>query len=121
MLPGKGGQSTALVNIILQFRIINRFKLHIPISLQHLIDQRRPFLVAFTKADKIRRSERSKLLAAFKSNFEENVEIVSYPSGLRSGSSGSDAESPRIQTLFFSARTGEGKNDIWRWIEEMTA
>ncbi len=54
----------------------------------------RPFCVALTKADKISRSERARVL-------REVARVA--------------GEAP---VVFFSAATGEGKEEIWKWIAE---
>jgi GTP-binding protein len=54
----------------------------------------RPVLVALTKADKIPRSDRAR--------------------ALRDAGRIADA----LPVVFFSAKTGEGADEIWKWIEE---
>ena len=78
--------------------------------LQHLVDAGRPFLVALTKADKIGSSKRAHVMKEFKSHFGD----------LSVGLYADDAMNPEIcdvPVVFFSARTGEGKDQIWRWIK----
>ena len=91
------------------------------VMLQHLIDSDRQFLVVFTKADKIRRSARSRVLEEFRGHFDGDIAVRIYrPEG--ETDEGRMAERSRsLPALFFSARTGEGKDDIWRWIKEMMA
>jgi GTP-binding protein len=60
----------------------------------------RPFIVVFTKVDKISRDERFRAVR----ELNESVEGV--------------AGGAAAPTIFFSAKTGEGKNDLWRWIAE---
>lgn len=91
------------------------------VMFQHLIDARRPFLVVFTKADKVRRSERGRMIKEFRGYFEDSIEVSIYRPGDMPGDCVGGDRSYRVSTLFFSARTGEGKDDIWRWIEEMIA
>ena len=59
-----------------------------------LLGAGRPVCVALTKADKIPRSERTRAL--------RDVERIAGGSPV----------------VFFSARTGEGAKEIWKWIEE---
>ena len=58
----------------------------------------RPLCVVFTKADKISRNERRRAMNDF---------------AALCGASAAGAP-----LVFFSAETGEGKDEIWRWIEE---
>ncbi len=91
------------------------------VMLQHLIDAQRPFLVVFTKADKARRSERVRMLDEFKGYFEDGIQVGIYRKGDTPDDCRGKDRPCRISTLFFSAKTGEGKDDIWRWIEETIA
>jgi GTP-binding protein len=91
------------------------------VMLQHLIDTGRPFLVVFTKADKVRRSERARLIENFRGCFEGGIEVHTYVPGDGAGDPRVRDPACRVPTLFFSAKTGEGKDDIWRWIGEMIA
>ncbi len=79
------------------------------LMLQRLIDGERETLAVFTKSDKIGRNERGKALAYFRSCFD----------GISVGPAGEedrDGNPYDIQTLFSSAKNGEGKNRIWSWI-----
>jgi GTP-binding protein len=78
--------------------------------LQHLIDSGRPFLVVLTKADKIGRSKRAHVLRAFRSHFD-GIDVGPYDPEAAGG-----AEVPFV---FFSARTGEGRDVIWSWIKSI--
>jgi len=77
---------------------------------QRLIDAGRDFLVVLTKADKLKRSQR-----AGRENF-----LRACFSGISVGpaeGTGKGGDMPEVQYLFSSAVTGEGKEEIWRWIE----
>jgi GTP-binding protein len=64
-----------------------------------LLQWQRPLLVVATKVDKIGRPQRS-------SHLKPIVERLSL-----------DADAP---ILVFSAQTGEGREDIWEWIRQLT-
>ncbi len=83
--------------------------------LQHLVDSGKTFLVVFTKADKIGRSARSHVMREFRSHFEGFT--VGLYVGAGGGSGKTDKAAPDIPAAFFSARTGEGRNALWSWIE----
>ncbi|UCF05553.1 MAG: YihA family ribosome biogenesis GTP-binding protein [bacterium] len=100
--------------------------------LQRLVDSGRPFIVALTKADKISRSERRRVFAGFSSCFE-GIPVIRYgtetgarerPHGQgtvgRSGA-GNGSGHPAVPVLFFSAKTREGRDGLWRWISERLA
>jgi GTP-binding protein len=78
--------------------------------LERLIDSGKPFLVVMTKADKIGRGQRRKVLRAFSEHLG-GVEL-----GLLEG--GSSAVYGGLPVVFFSAKTGEGRDTIWRWIAD---
>jgi GTP-binding protein len=65
----------------------------------HIARSGRPFIVVFTKVDKISRDDR------FRAVRELNESV-------------SGAVGAAVPTIFFSAKTGEGKEDLWRWIAE---
>lgn len=98
------------------------------VMIQHLIDAERSFLIVFTKADKVRRSARSRVLAEFRECFTEDIPVRIYRAAGAIGARGGAADaragangSVAVSALFFSAKTGEGKDDIWRWIGEEMA
>ena len=79
--------------------------------IQELIDAEREFLIVLTKADKLKRSQRSKQAAALRSYF----------AGISVGPLGradADGEPFEIPYVFSSSETGEGKGNIWKWIAE---
>jgi len=57
----------------------------------------RPFIVVFTKVDKISNPDRFRAVRELNESVDGIVDIAEPP-------------------IFFSAQTGEGKEDIWRWI-----
>ncbi|MBN1163931.1 MAG: YihA family ribosome biogenesis GTP-binding protein [Candidatus Krumholzibacteriota bacterium] len=79
--------------------------------LQRLIDSERRFLAVFTKADKIKRAQRTQALDRFRSFFE-GLSVGPWPPKAGEG----EAESYDVPVLFFSSRTGEGKSSIWNWV-----
>ncbi len=79
------------------------------VMIERLIDAERKFLVVFTKSDKIRGNERTAAMKEFRSCFD----------GFTIGSPGEDDRDGKecdILVVFSSATTGEGREDIWRWI-----
>lgn len=118
------------------------------VVLEKLIGSGRPFLVVMTKADKINRGQRSKVLTVFREHLGGvELELLGRPPRSRAaagwsgesskpdrtaagghdestgpchGSPPAGRTSPgpgeRLPVVFFSARTGEGRDDIWRWI-----
>ena len=85
---------------------------------RHLITAERPILVVFTKADKIRRSARNRVLNEFKGCFGNDFAVRPYLPRGAAGGAGEAGGSYAVPVLFFSAKTGEGKDDIRRWIAE---
>ena len=78
---------------------------------QKLIDAEKEFLIVLTKADKLKRSQRARQVAALRSYFE----------GISIGPAGGtdeDGEPFEVPFVFCSAVTGEGKDVIWKWIAE---
>ncbi len=85
------------------------------VMLEKLMEMGRPFVVALTKADKVPRGRRQKTLAVLREHLG-GVEL-----GLLADKRpdvGSDGIEPGcvLPVLFFSAKTGEGKDALWRWI-----
>jgi GTP-binding protein len=78
---------------------------------RHLLDSEREFLVVMTKADKLGRSRRAGRAASLRSCFD-GISVVPY----RGGDEGGNGF--ELPYLFSSAKTGEGKDAIWKWIEE---
>jgi GTP-binding protein len=76
---------------------------------QRLIDAERDFLIVLTKADKLKRSQRSGRESFLRSCFD-GISLGPAGKGSRGG------ETPEVQYIFSSSATGEGKEGIWRWI-----
>lgn len=79
----------------------------------------RPFIVVFTKVDKIARDDRFRAVR----EFNESVEGIARIAALDKRSGGAEeaaggSASAAAPALFFSAKTGEGRDDLWRWIME---
>jgi GTP-binding protein len=85
--------------------------------LARLVESGRPFVVVFTKADKISRSERGRVARDFD---EALAGLSAHTRALRgAGAEAGSYQAPRavdIDALFFSAKTGEGKDELWSWI-----
>ena len=78
---------------------------------QNLIDADMDFLVVLTKADKVKRSQRSQKAEALKSYFGGiSIGLV--------GETDEDGEPFEVPYVFSSAVTREGKDEIWKWIAE---
>jgi GTP-binding protein len=77
----------------------------------------RPFIVVFTKADKISKADRFRAVREFNESVLGVARIASLDtrSGGDEEAAGGRATAP---ALFFSAKTGEGREDLWRWIME---
>jgi GTP-binding protein len=83
--------------------------------IEKLIESERPFLVVMTKADKIGRDQRKKMIAGFQGHLGgHEVEMLRNDEREAAGEAGK--ENAAIPIVFFSAKTGEGKDAIWRWI-----
>ncbi|MCK4539005.1 MAG: YihA family ribosome biogenesis GTP-binding protein [Candidatus Krumholzibacteria bacterium] len=76
--------------------------------IQNLVDGERKFLIVFTKVDKISGNEKAKMLKEFRSYFD------GFSMGRYRG--GQDQEEFEIPMVLSSAKTGLGRDDIWRWI-----
>ncbi len=88
-------------------------------TIERLIESRRQFLVVFTKSDKIPHSDRSRAVHDFHESFG-NISFV-FPSTKRSPAVEAHPDSDKLEVpaLFFSARTGEGKKELWSWISTL--
>ena len=82
-----------------------------------LIESARPFIVVFTKADKVSKSERQRVAGEFRAHFE-NISAFVPPSeaGSPKGAKVRPSRVVDVEAVFFSARTGEGKRELWSWI-----
>ena len=80
------------------------------IMMGKIIEEGRPFVITLTKADKVSRGKRQKTLKILR----EHIGGVKLQL-LADKSPGPESESG-LPVLFFSAKTGEGKEALWRWI-----
>jgi GTP-binding protein len=76
--------------------------------IQNFVDGEKAFLIVFTKSDKIKGNERARMLKEFRSYFD-GFTIGKYTGG-------PDQEEFEIPMVLSSAKTGMGRDDIWRWI-----
>ncbi len=76
----------------------------------------RPFIVVFTKADKISNADRFRAVREFNESVAGIARIA--PLDKRIGVDEEAAGGRAAAALFFSAKTGEGREDLWRWIME---
>ncbi|MBN2071978.1 MAG: YihA family ribosome biogenesis GTP-binding protein [Candidatus Krumholzibacteriota bacterium] len=82
------------------------------VMIQRLVDAERDFVTVFTKSDKIGRNERVKTLNRYRSFFEDFT-VREF------GKSTGKGEDTDIPVIFTSSKTGEGKDDLWKWIESL--
>jgi GTP-binding protein len=86
------------------------------LMLGHLAEAGRSFLIVLTKADKIGRGQRQRVLKELRSSLGgAQLELLG---GSASGEGEASSDPDRLPVLFFSARTGEGKEHLWEWISE---
>ncbi|MFA4948445.1 MAG: ribosome biogenesis GTP-binding protein YihA/YsxC [Candidatus Krumholzibacteriia bacterium] len=87
--------------------------------IEHIAGSERPFIVVFTKVDKISNADRFRAVREFNESVEGIARIAAIDKrdvGEEPAAGGSvGAAAP---ALFFSAKTGEGREDLWRWIME---
>ncbi len=79
--------------------------------IQRLVDADRDFVTVFTKSDKIGRSERAKALSRYRSYFD-GFTIAEFGKGSKDAA-------VDIPVIFTSAKTGEGRDAVWKWIESL--
>jgi len=87
------------------------------LMIDKLVETERPFLVVLTKADKIGRGQRQRVLKEFRERLGRvPLRLLGgrTPKTEEEGSGGMD----HLPVLFFSAKTGEGKERLWDWISE---
>ena len=82
------------------------------LMIQRLVDADRDFVTVFTKSDKIGRNERGKALGRYRTFFD-GFTVGEF------GKRNTDGEDPDIPVIFTSAKTGEGKDAVWKWIESL--
>ena len=87
--------------------------------IERLVASERQFIVVFTKADKIPKAQRFRTVKDFNECAAGVARIDVF--GAEHSPGGTDAAGGAVvavPAIFFSARTGEGKEDLWRWISE---
>ena len=82
------------------------------LMLGKLVETSRPFLIVLTKADKVGRGHRQRVLK----DLREGLGGAPLRQLGREGCEGEPEHS--LPVLFFSAKTGEGKEKLWDWIAE---
>jgi GTP-binding protein len=87
--------------------------------IERIAASERPFVVVFTKVDKITNADRFRAVREFNESVEGIARIaeIDKRSGGEEKAAGGGAR-PAAPALFFSAKTGEGREDLWRWIME---
>ena len=87
------------------------------LMIDKLAETGRPFLIVLTKADKIGRGKRQRVLKELR---ECLGQVPLRLIGARAAHAGEerDGGTDHLPVLFFSARTGEGKERLWDWISE---
>jgi len=84
------------------------------VMMEALMEAGRPFLVVLTKADKVGRGQRQRVLKELALHLGgAPLELIGEKTA--EGGGGADVHG-RLPVLFFSARTGEGKDELWKWI-----
>lgn len=80
-----------------------------------LIEQGRPFVVTLTKADKVPRGQRQKTLKILREHLG-GIELGLLADRRPETGSAGPEHGGGLPVLFFSAKTGEGTDALWRWI-----
>ncbi len=79
----------------------------------------KPFIVVFTKVDKISNADRYRAVREFNESVEGIARIAAIDKRSAGDEHGAGAgSSEAAPAIFFSAKTGEGREDLWRWIVE---
>lgn len=91
--------------------------------IEKLLETERPFLIVLTKADKIGRGHRQRVLKELGKHLGDvPLDLLGGRSDAGSGDAAEGGETgarpSSLPVLFFSARTGEGKEALWEWISE---
>jgi|WetSurMetagenome_2_1015567.scaffolds.fasta_scaffold51065_2 GTP-binding protein len=94
--------------------------------IERIARSERPFIVVFTKVDKIARDDRFRAVREFNESVEGITRIAPLEKHRVGGgeAAGGNAAAAAAQpaapaaapALFFSSKTGEGRDDLWRWI-----
>lgn len=87
--------------------------------IERLVASERQFIIVFTKADKIPKSQRFRTVRDFNGCLAGVARIdVSGKDHSKAGTGIEPLAGVSVPSIFFSAITGEGKEDLWRWISE---
>jgi GTP-binding protein len=87
--------------------------------IERLVTGRRQFIIVFTKADKIPRADRFRMVQQFNGSLAGIARIAQSASGCAGGPADSGSNGGiEVPAIFFSSKTGEGKDDLWCWIAE---
>lgn len=85
--------------------------------IERVARSKRPFIVVFTKADKISNADRFRAVREFNESVDGIVRIAGIEKRRDGAGEAADTDEA-APALFFSAKTGEGREDLWRWIME---
>ena len=87
--------------------------------IERLVASERQFIIVFTKADKIPKAQRFRTVRDFNGCLAGVARIdVSGKDHSKAGTGIEWLAGVSVPSIFFSAITGEGKEDLWRWISE---
>ena len=87
--------------------------------IERLVASERQFIIVFTKADKISKAQRFRTVRDFNGCLAGVARIdVSGKDHSKAGTGIEPLAGVSVPSIFFSAITGEGKEDLWRWISE---
>jgi GTP-binding protein len=87
--------------------------------IERLVASERQFIIVFTKADKIPKAQRFRTVRDFNGCLAGVARIdVSGKDHSGAGTGIEPLAGVSVPWIFFSAITGEGKEDLWRWISE---
>ena len=85
------------------------------VMLERLIENGLPFVVVLTKADKVARGQRQKTIKVLREHLGgARLRVIDGKRPAKGSSAQEGGEG--LPVLFFSAKTGEGKEALWSWI-----
>jgi len=83
------------------------------LMIEKLAESQRPFLIVLTKADKVGRGHRQRVLKELREHLGGSpLDLIGEEAAGESRRGGQD----HLPVLFFSAKTGEGRDALWDWI-----
>ena len=85
------------------------------VMMEKLIEKDRPFVIALTKADKVPRGQRQKTLKILGEHLG-GVKLGLLSDRKPGTGPGRPEAGNGLPVIFFSAKTGEGTDALWRWI-----